>query len=163
MTQKSVYQWRPRTSFPVDVQKAGEELDKLRGHNSGDLTPEAVVEAARSAESALHGAFEWDDSKAAQQHRLQQATQLIRAVIVIAAGDGKPQEVKVSVVDTPTGGGTSTARVIPPEELHRQRVDKGWKELSEWHKQYGALSEFAAVGAMIGGLIAARIKERAAS
>jgi hypothetical protein len=52
----------------------------------GALTASAVVEEARDEESPLHESFEWDDSKAAEAHRLFQARDLIRRVefIVIA-------------------------------------------------------------------------------
>ena len=36
----------------------------------GKLKPEAVVEAAKDPASPLHARFEWDDGKAAQEHRL---------------------------------------------------------------------------------------------
>jgi hypothetical protein len=49
--------------------------------------------------------------------------------------------------------------VIPPEELHRRRVDGGWNELADWRKTYGDLPEFAAIGSMIDGLLVARKKE----
>jgi hypothetical protein len=43
-----------------------------------ELTPEAVVEAARDEASPLHGYFEWDDASAAHAHRLHQARVLIK-------------------------------------------------------------------------------------
>lgn len=46
----------------------------------GRLTPRAVVEAARSKASPLHGCFEWDDKKAAAKHRLDTARRLIVSV-----------------------------------------------------------------------------------
>ena len=49
---------------------------------AGKLTAHAVVDAARDAKSPLHGYFEWDDSKAAEQYRLDQARVLIRTVQV---------------------------------------------------------------------------------
>jgi hypothetical protein len=47
---------------------------------TGKLSPIAVIEAAREPDSPLHGYFEWDDSKAAEQYRLDQARCLIRSV-----------------------------------------------------------------------------------
>jgi flagellar basal body rod protein FlgC len=58
------------------------ELEKLTKKGRGVLTPRAVVEAARNPESALHDRFTWDDDKAADQWRLEQARQLIRSVTV---------------------------------------------------------------------------------
>lgn len=46
----------------------------------GNLDPKAVVEAARDPNHPLHEDFEWDNDHAAEQHRLQQARNLIRAI-----------------------------------------------------------------------------------
>jgi len=66
----------------VTAQQAGEALADL--HNEvGSLTPAVVVTAATPPSSPLHGAFEWRDSIAAHQHRLNQAMNLMRSVEVI--------------------------------------------------------------------------------
>ena len=62
-------------------QDAIAELEELRVSNSGFLNPEHVVERARSENSALHRYFEWDDTEAAQAYRIQQARQVVRAVV----------------------------------------------------------------------------------
>src|SRR5690348_5499317 len=65
----------------ADPQKIGEELEKLSG-DAGELTPDVVVEAARNPRNVLHKHFEWDDQKAAEAFRLDQARCLIRSVVV---------------------------------------------------------------------------------
>lgn len=62
----------------LDVREA---LIALEDEN-GRLTPEAVLAAAKDPDSPLHGHFEWDDGKAAAEHRLHQARTLIRSVKV---------------------------------------------------------------------------------
>lgn len=47
---------------------------------SGRLTPEQVVDAARSPSSAIHECFEWDDSTAAEKYRVEQARDLLKRV-----------------------------------------------------------------------------------
>lgn len=49
----------------------------------GKLTPELVREEARPVDSPLHDRFEWDDTAAAEAHRLEQAHRLIRSVRVV--------------------------------------------------------------------------------
>lgn len=56
---------------------------------TGDLSPEHVVEEARSGDSPLHEFFEWDDTKAAHAHRLQQARTLIRSVKIEVTVDAR--------------------------------------------------------------------------
>lgn len=55
-------------------------LQDLCTLNKGRLTPQNVVADARNRNSPLHDIFEWDDAKAADQYRLEQARELIRSV-----------------------------------------------------------------------------------
>lgn len=76
------YVYRHGFSVPgVSASEVAEELDRIR--ETGDLTPQAVVEQSQSDDALLHPAFEWDDAKAASEHRLQQARQLLRGVFVV--------------------------------------------------------------------------------
>src|SRR4051812_8867384 len=49
---------------------------------AGVVTAERVLEAAKDPTSVLHDEFEWNDDKAAHQHRLDQARTIIKAVKV---------------------------------------------------------------------------------
>lgn len=155
---KSVYQWRPRTRFTIDPQVAGEELEKIKGHNSGDITPDMVVAAASETTSPLHALFEWNDAKAAQQQRLYVAGLLIKSVVVtvLPANDSEPKAVNVTVRSSTAPAGAAAARVVSEAELQAQRVEKGWAELDRWLKTYGALHEFAQVAGVVNVLTAQR-------
>jgi hypothetical protein len=59
------------------VKRAIEALER-----SGRVTPDEVVEAAKSKSSPLHSCFDWDDSVAGHKWRLEQARTLIRTVKV---------------------------------------------------------------------------------
>jgi hypothetical protein len=48
--------------------------------DDGYIEPAAVVEEARDERSPLHSEFEWDDTRAAELHRLDTARSLIRFV-----------------------------------------------------------------------------------
>lgn len=49
----------------------------------GRVTPEKLIEAARDKKHPLHDDFEWDDKKAAHQHRLYLARDIIASVRVM--------------------------------------------------------------------------------
>ena len=66
----------------ADPQRIGEALEAISKAEAGELTPKAVVEAARSPNHALHANFEWNDAIAAEAHRLDQARHIIRIVRV---------------------------------------------------------------------------------
>lgn len=66
----------------VNMKKKGmisQEIISLEKKHSR-LTPALVVKAARNPKSPLHSAFEWDDSKAGEMYRLEQARSLIANV-----------------------------------------------------------------------------------
>jgi len=67
---------------------------------AGKLTAEDVVGEARKKTSPLHDFFEWDDSKAAESWRLEQARGLIRSVLVkVTTEDSRVISVPVYVRD----------------------------------------------------------------
>ena len=79
-----IYRWKDGAQYSkLDPQEVGEVLDAIADDNDGALEPEHVVEAARPKRSPLHACFEWNDKKAATEHRLTQARSLIRSVTVV--------------------------------------------------------------------------------
>lgn len=88
----------------ADPQKIGEELARLATNAGGDLTPKAVVEAARDPKNLLHPHFEWDDAIAADRYRQDQAREIIRCIRVEDDETEQPERAFLSVAGK---GGTS--------------------------------------------------------
>lgn len=78
----------------------------------GRLTPQEVVEAARPDGSALHGCFEWDDSKAAESYRIEQARELIRRVKIEVTIEERTVRTVAYVRDTEREAGDSGYRAV---------------------------------------------------
>lgn len=76
-----VYTWKVPGVIPVDAQTAGDELDRIYKRD-GSVSPQAVVDDNRPEGAPLHGCFEWDDAKAAEKYRCNQASHIIRNVSV---------------------------------------------------------------------------------
>jgi hypothetical protein len=91
------YGWKPNSHVNLDANVVGLFLEKLRKKHGGNLTPEAVLEAARSEASPIHGYFEWDDDTAALQFRLRQARHLIMVITVTKLDDPEPHRAFVTV------------------------------------------------------------------
>ena len=75
-------------------------LDELRRvyADQGLLTPQVVVDDARNPESGLHQYFEWNVKKAAEQHWLTTAADLIRhAKVTIINADQQTVEIRAFV------------------------------------------------------------------
>lgn len=79
----AVFRYANSYGFKASAVKAdvfAAELDKIR--NDGEVTPAAVVAAARPKRSPMHGLFEWDNTIAAEAWRLRQARQAIISLTV---------------------------------------------------------------------------------
>jgi hypothetical protein len=128
-----------------------DELHRLVHRHRGELRPEQVVEAAKSKDSPLHASFEWDDTEAAQQYRLDQARNLIRAVVTYEDnGKGKalPCRVFVSLTTDRTKGGAGyrlTTDVLSDTERRMQMLADAKAEMQRFREKYRALSELADV------------------
>ena len=107
------------------------ELLTLAGRRSGQISPRAVLDAARSEDSALHSLFEWDESKAAEAFRLVQASALIREVkLEVVQESVDPMRVRLEVrrafYSLPSLRGSKGGSYVPasliadPEELVRE-------------------------------------------
>lgn len=55
------------------------EISRIYSEN-GSITPDLVIKAAEDPNNVLHHLFEWDDSKAGNAYRVDQARQIITSV-----------------------------------------------------------------------------------
>lgn len=91
-----VYRFKEGARIKADPQVAGEMCARLE--REGGLTPARLLDENRPTEAPLHGCFEWNDSKAAEAHRREQAAHIIRSVVVVeVAPQGKADPVSLLV------------------------------------------------------------------
>lgn len=76
------YQWKLPGLYSVPAQTAGDELSRIYAER-GELQAADVVEESRPEAAPLHACFEWDDFKAAERYRQQQARTLIDCVVTV--------------------------------------------------------------------------------
>jgi hypothetical protein len=124
----------------------GQHLDLLRQKRGGELTPADVVADARNPNSPLHPHFEWDDSLAAEQHRLSQARRLIRAVVAVYKEQDEPVTktrafIHVPAPETPHYRETRDALSAP--DTRELVLKRALVELHGWKRRYADLIEFA--------------------
>jgi hypothetical protein len=78
-----VYRAKPKSPIKAtDVQSVGRELEAIGARNGQSLDAEMVLQAAKEPASTLHKYFEWDDTEAARQYRLEQARLIVRSIEV---------------------------------------------------------------------------------
>lgn len=142
-----IYKWRDGSRYKIKPEVAGEELERIRTANGGKLVQAQVVDAARSNNSPLHSAFEWDNAKAAHAFRLDQAGQLIRSLVVIVEQEHEekspPLRAFVNVTQDSERSYTSLAHAMSDEDMRRQLIEQAWNELKSWKQRYGEIKEFA--------------------
>ncbi len=125
--------------------------DKLTAiyERDGVLQPAVIVDEARPKGSPLHNAFDWDDRKAADAHRMNQARQLIRvAVRVIPAISNSPVREYVSISNlrkTGTGSYLAVVDVVSDEERYAQALADAIKTLQQLERRFGYLQELAPI------------------
>lgn len=112
----------------------------------GLLMPEKIVEyAQQNPTSALHGEFEWDDAKAAQEHRLQQAREMVRVYVTVLPGTLQKVRGFVSVPsDRANGGGyRQTEGILKNDDLRKQMVLDVLKRVEALRSNVAMLPELA--------------------
>lgn len=132
--------------YKVTKQDVIDELKKLE-QRDGVLMVSSVVEAARVENSALHGYFDWDDDRAAELWRREQARNLINHVKVTLLGKERDgfHSVIVSIKGENVRGYVSAEKVATNEELRVQVIEAALKEIKNWQSKYRDLQELSGV------------------
>lgn len=123
----------------ANPQKIGEELARLGASNAGHIRPKDVIEAARNPRSALHKLIEWDDAKAADSYRLDQAREIIR-IIRVEVDEAPPQRAFLSVNDGKTSYRTAQ-EVRSSVHLQDLVLRSALKELQAFQKRYAEIED----------------------
>lgn len=149
-----VYKYSYRaTKYAVPAQQAGEYMQELRKKN-GELNKFILLDESRGENALLHNCFEWDDTKAAESYRLDQAQHFISNIVCVLVDDeknekqDKPIRAFVNVADQSHSEKGSFVPVMEAlsEEKHRQIVLKNaLNELQALRDKYSQLNELVKV------------------
>ena len=143
------YKWKEGArSSRLDAQKCGAVLERLRQKNGGTITADIVLREARKKRSPLHGGFEWDDTEAARQYRLEQARGLIRSITVQVIGGGESDVVR-AFVHIDGGDYEEIHAVLRTRDRRQALLDSAMRELLAFRTKYEQLSELAEVFAAV--------------
>ncbi len=75
--------WRGNYKLPVKPQRIYSELERIRRKNKGRLTPANIVAESTPKKAPLHKCFEWDNSKAAENYRREQARKIATSIEIV--------------------------------------------------------------------------------
>jgi hypothetical protein len=129
--------------------KIQSEFETIREADHGILYPASVVAFARDPETALHSHFEWDNSKAAEQHRLWQARQLISVCVTVLDSPGGEIEIHpyVSLESDRRGRGgyRLLVDVLTDDKYRTELVQQAMNEMAAFREKYRAFKELGSV------------------
>lgn len=144
-------QYRARPGYHLnnhDAQIIGAEIIRQK-QDKPWIRTEEFLESQRDPSAPAHLYFEWDDAKAAHQHRLYQARHLLRAIeVVYQDTDGETHverltwNLDVGVRDN--GIAVNEPAYVPYTHLEEvsdfreQIADQAERELVSWLHRYGA-------------------------
>lgn len=134
--------------FKVDPDKAWGEIQAIRVENGGVASPKAIVDRARPKRNPLHKAFEWDDTKAAEEYRKTQARSLVHSFeLLFEDGSTAPAMVSVRVVHDgkKRRGFMDTEEAVNDRDLRVQVLKSALSQLMAMEKRFATLSELAGV------------------
>jgi hypothetical protein len=141
----SIYSWKPGSRCTVPAQEAGKELERISGEHNGVLKPAVIVQESRPEDATLHPCFEWDDPKAANLWREDQARSIVRSIRVIPDDSPQPDEPLLVYVHVATQDDgpcyTTTARAMSDDELREQVIAQALAQLEGWRKRFEHLQE----------------------
>ena len=147
------YAWNRGRS--VDAQLFGQIVEDVADRNGGVCPSWALVDEARPEDSPLHSMFEWDDHRAAEGYRRDQARHHLRELRVVTdteQGERRMQAL-VHVVrmsgDDPVEGYRLTSKVVRSASEYQQVLDEAYAQLRAWHRRYEHLGELAEVHGVI--------------
>ncbi len=86
-----VYEWK-QDRFDADPQLVGEELEAIEYKDAA-----SVVNAARKTKCELHKCFEWDDSKAGEEYRKDQARLIMRMITTTIEHEEDGEEISIRI------------------------------------------------------------------
>ncbi len=121
-----------------DAQVIGPILLQLE-RDHGEVTKGLVLTEARRKSSPLHEHFLWDDAKAAEQHRLDQAAQMIRSIkiiVEITGGETVKTRLLVNVSQDGQRVYRSVNAVIADPALCTQVIAEAQDGLRSWREKY---------------------------
>lgn len=128
------------------LKAAQAEIEAIRLELGGSVRAQEIVEWARlHPESALHGCFEWDDSRAAESYRIEQARRLLRVAVTMHEPSREVIRAYVSLTpDRADGTGYRAAvDILGDREMTAQMVTDALRELSTFQRKYAALRHVA--------------------
>ncbi len=153
--------WRPGSRISADPLVFDAEVEKVRKKTKGRATAQDIVDHAKAKRSPIHKMFEWDDKKAGNQWRCQQARHYLGSVMTRPLEAPEYSVRKYVVIkDTARIGDAPTRQfyenietVLSDPTLRSQLLNNALRDANSWRRRYHVLSELSKVFAELDELV----------
>lgn len=135
---------RLKNAKDADANVIGETLARIAAEHNGELQPIHVVEAAKDKHHPLHKHFEWDDKKAADAYRLDQARAIIRIVRTTIEPDEAPVRAFYSVKDDNGQRYRAVEAVMSSASLSLALLKAAKRDLEAFQSRYRTIADLSA-------------------
>lgn len=136
-----VYKFKSGSHINANPQAAGEMCEELAAKQN--LTAKALVDANRPANAPLHGAFEWNDTKAAESWREHQARHIINCLEIVTE-EQEPVRAYFSIsVKEP--GYEHIDAILRHTDTRQKLLQTALVELTAFKRKYAQLDELCKV------------------
>lgn len=135
--------WKPgfESLHKADAQLVADEIMSI----GESATPAQIVDKARDSRTELHKCFEWDDAVAAEKHRLDQARQVVRHLVIReTVRDDKPP-IRFLFKPESGKGYQPTKIIVRNQDSYQSLLASALRDLDALRVKYHALSELEPV------------------
>lgn len=133
--------WKSGCRISADAQKVADEIAAI-----GDsATPAQILDRARDEHSELHKCFDWDDAKAAEKWRLQQARHIVCNLVIKETSDTPKPEVRLFFKTDSESGYKPTVLIMQDKDEYQKLLARALAELSSFKAKYKTLAELDGV------------------
>ncbi len=151
------YTMKPGARLKTKIKPDALAKELLRVRDVCGLSAPTLLEESRPKKAVLHNEFTWDDSKAAEQWRLEEAGNIIRSVqVVYEHGPSEPQRAYV-IEERPAD---SSATYAPVHEVLERQSSKDrlilelLADLQAFRRRFVLVSDLSHVVPVLDSLIA---------
>ena len=125
--------------FKADAEKVHSELETI-----GTKSPQNIVDYAEEhPDSELYKCFTWDDSKAANEWRKQEARQVVR--LLVFADDETKQPTQIRVLQKATDAYEPVKTIVRNNDEYAKLLARAKAELKAFRERYKQINELEKV------------------
>ena len=135
--------WKPgfESLHKADAQLVAAEIASI----GESATPAQIVDKARDSSTELHKCFEWDDAIAAEKHRLNQARQVVRHLVIRETIREDKPPIRFLFKPESGAGYQPTQIIVRNQDSYQALLESALRDLEALRVKYHSLSELESI------------------